>query len=58
MIRLDPTTAKIPVVVCTAAVHIVEQLQAHLASMGIRVVLKPFELDHLLTAIRDALCPA
>jgi CheY-like chemotaxis protein len=58
MIRLDPATVKIPLLVCTAAVQIVEQLQAHLNSMGIQVVLKPFDLDQLLAAITSSLNPA
>ncbi|HEV2107761.1 MAG TPA: response regulator [Thermomicrobiales bacterium] len=57
MLRMDAATKTIPIVLCTGAVAQVKELEPHLAEMGIRVVLKPFDLDHLLGAIRDALCP-
>src|SRR3954452_6512046 len=52
LLKLDPATRDIPVIVCTAAVTLVEQLQTHLQTMGVRVVLKPFDIDHLLGEIR------
>jgi CheY-like chemotaxis protein len=51
MLRMDRETRDIPVVVCTAAVKLVEDLQSHLDAMGVGVVLKPFDIDHLLTEI-------
>ncbi len=57
MLRMDPTTKTIPIVLCTGAVAQVKDLESHLTEMGIRVVLKPFDLDQLLGAIREALCP-
>ena len=51
MLRMDRETRDIPVVVCTAAVKLVEDLQAHLDAMGVGVVLKPFDIDHLLAEI-------
>ncbi|HEU0113579.1 MAG TPA: response regulator [Thermomicrobiales bacterium] len=55
MLRMDPQTAKLPIVLCTAAVREVEALEAHLAEMAVRVVLKPFHIDQLLDAVRGAL---
>ena len=57
MLRMNPKTAKIPIVLCTGATSKVEELQGHLDDMGIRVVLKPFELDTLLAAIEKSLAP-
>jgi CheY-like chemotaxis protein len=55
MLRMDRATKEIPIVLCTGAVSQVQQLESHLAGMGVRVVLKPFDLDQLLKAISDAL---
>lgn len=55
VLHMDRATAGIPVVVCTAAAKLVEDLQAHLDPMGVRVVLKPFDIDHLLSELRLAL---
>lgn len=58
MLRMDPGTAGIPIVLCTAAVREVEAIQGHLENMGVRVVLKPFNIDQLVTVIADALAKA
>lgn len=55
MLKLDRATAPIPTVVCTAAAHQVQELESHLRAMGVEVVLKPFDIDHILTAIARAL---
>ena len=51
MLKMDRETRDIPVVVCTAAVKLVEDLQTHLDAMGVGVVLKPFDIEHLLGEI-------
>ena len=55
ILRMDRATREIPVVVCTAAAKLVEELQTHLDEMGVAVVLKPFDIDHLLTEIERSL---
>ncbi|CAA9583095.1 MAG: hypothetical protein AVDCRST_MAG59-5064 [uncultured Thermomicrobiales bacterium] len=55
LLKMDPATAAIPVVLCTGAAREVEALGGHLAEMGIRVVLKPFNIDRLEGAIADGL---
>jgi CheY-like chemotaxis protein len=55
MLRMSPTTRRIPIVLCTGAVVRVRELDAHLASMDVRVVFKPFDIVDLLAALRDAL---
>jgi len=55
-LRLDRDLAPLPVIVCTAAARMVEELQGHLKAKGITVVLKPFDIDDLLNAVRTALC--
>lgn len=55
MLRMEPKTAKIPVVLCTGAVREVEALSGHLTEMRVGVILKPFDIDHLTAAIAEAL---
>ncbi len=53
--RRDPEVCAIPLLLCTAAVQTVKPMEEHLASVGVGVVLKPFDLNHLLWAINQAL---
>jgi CheY-like chemotaxis protein len=55
MLTLDPETYAIPVIVCSAAVTSLRQHEAYLQHHGIRTVVKPFDLETLLTAIRESL---
>lgn len=50
-IRRDPELAGLPVVVCTGAVQRVRDQRDELRQLGAQVVLKPFDIDHLLGAI-------
>ena len=58
MLKMDPNTKNLPIILCTGAVREVEALTGHLSEMGVRVVFKPFDIDHLLSAIGDALSRA
>ncbi len=53
--RLDPEVSVIPLLLCTAAVQTVKAMQEHLASVNVSEVLKPFDINHLLCAINQAL---
>ncbi len=55
LLRMSRETAKIPIVVCTAAVRQMEELGAHLLTLGVQVVLKPFEIDDAIAAVHRAL---
>jgi CheY-like chemotaxis protein len=57
LVRLDPELARIPLVLCTAAVQMVRdpEMAEHLDRLGIRVVLKPFIIAELLNALSDTL---
>jgi CheY-like chemotaxis protein len=55
MVKMNPATQAIPIVLCTGAVNRVEELSGHLMKMDVRVVIKPFNLDDLLDAIAAAL---
>lgn len=51
----DPTTAHIPVIVCTADVTYVRGKAAKLLKYGYAVVEKPFGVDDLLRRVRGLL---
>jgi DNA-binding response OmpR family regulator len=53
--KMNRDTAKIPIIVCTAAVQLVKELEGHLTSKNVRIVLKPFDIEDLLTEVRIAL---
>jgi DNA-binding response OmpR family regulator len=51
-LKLDPRTASIPVLVCSAAVQELRALEDQLARMGIEVLIKPFAIDALLAKVQ------
>jgi CheY-like chemotaxis protein len=57
LVRLDPELARIPLLLCTAAVQMVRdpEMAEHLDQLGVRVVLKPFTIEELLRALRETL---
>lgn len=55
MLKMDRESRELPVIVCTAAVRQAQELQSHLDEMGVAVVLKPFDIDHLLAVVAGAL---
>jgi len=55
MLKMDRATATIPVIVCTAALDMVREQEGYLVSQGVHVVFKPFDIDHLLTNVKQLL---
>jgi len=55
LLKMQPATASIPVIICTAAEKAVREMEGYLVSKNVVVVYKPFELDDLLTAVTQAL---
>jgi CheY-like chemotaxis protein len=53
--RMSPDTAKIPIIICTAALVEVREQEGWLVQQGIKVVLKPFQVDDLELAVTKAL---
>ncbi len=54
-LKRDSETRSLPVVLCSAAAGLVRQEQSLLEQLDVSVVLKPFDVDHLLTQIAQAL---
>jgi DNA-binding response OmpR family regulator len=55
LLKMQRATAKIPIIICTAAESAVRDQEGYLVSQGIQIVYKPFDIDVLLLAIRRAL---
>lgn len=49
--KMNRATASIPVIVCTAAVSLVRDLEGHLKAKRVGLVVKPFDIDDLLREI-------
>lgn len=54
-LKMRRSTATIPVIVCTAAVKAVQEMEGYMKAKNVGLVLKPFDIDDLLLAIRQAL---
>ncbi len=55
LLTLDPQTRPIPVIVCSAADHILNDREDWLRQFDVEVLPKPFDLDVLLQTIEMAL---
>ena len=55
LLKMDRSTRRVPIVLCTGAVDQVSKLSTHLNDLDIGVVLKPFEIERVLDAITRAL---
>jgi CheY-like chemotaxis protein len=54
-LKMDRATARIPIVICSGAVRQLRELDGWLGEKGITTVLKPFDIDDLLIAVRKRL---
>ncbi len=54
-LKMTRETADIPILVCTAALQQVREIEGWLTAKGITVVPKPFDIDDLVDAVRKAL---
>ena len=55
MLQMNPKTEKLPIIVCTGAIRKVEALSGHLEQVGVRVIIKPFNINELLEVITELL---
>jgi DNA-binding response OmpR family regulator len=55
MLKMYAPTSRIPIIVCTAAIREVREIESEMLARGIRVVPKPFDLDELLGTVKSAL---
>ncbi len=50
-LKADEATSAIPILVCTAATHLVPQVEAGLTPTDLGVLVKPFDIDALLARL-------
>ncbi|HET7036089.1 MAG TPA: response regulator [Thermomicrobiaceae bacterium] len=55
LLRLDPETVDIPVIVCSADSRLLREKQERLHGLNCQTLEKPFDLDELLALIRLSL---
>ncbi|HZC07932.1 MAG TPA: response regulator [Ktedonobacterales bacterium] len=58
LLKMHRSTAGIPVIVCTAATRDVREITGYLTAHDIQLVAKPFDIDDLLNAVKQALINA
>ena len=56
-LKMNRRTASIPIIVCTAADQAVRDIEGYLQAKNIALVPKPFDIDDLLLAVKQALNP-
>lgn len=54
-LKMRHDTASIPIIICTAAIREVREIEGFLLAKGVTVVPKPFDIDDLLLAVKNAL---
>jgi DNA-binding response OmpR family regulator len=54
-LKISPQTRSIPVLICTAAAVLSEEIKTHLTTWECASVTKPFEIDVLIAAVRECL---
>jgi hypothetical protein len=50
-VKLDPSTAPVPVLVCTGAVQELREREPWLREQGCEVLLTPFDIEELLEKV-------
>ena len=54
-LKMREDTASIPIIICTAAIREVREIEGFLLAKGVTVLPKPFDIDDLLLAVKNAL---
>jgi DNA-binding response OmpR family regulator len=55
LLKMHRATAGVPVIVCTAALQMVREMEGYLVSKNVLVIYKPFDVDELLKTVKQAL---
>lgn len=54
-LKMTTDLCDIPIIVCTAASNRIKEMEGHLKEMDVTVVLKPFNIDQLVGAVKAML---
>jgi DNA-binding response OmpR family regulator len=57
LIRLDPDTMHIPIIVCSTATQLIRENETRLCEKNCDILMKPFHLDELLMKVQAVLGP-
>ena len=55
LLKMEDATAAIPVLICTTAVKLVQEIEGYLATKQVTLLRKPFESRDLVSAVQAAL---
>ncbi len=55
LLKMEETTAAVPVLICTTAVKLVQEIAGYLATKRVTMLRKPFESRDLVSAVQTAL---
>ena len=55
LLKMEDSTAKVPVLLCTTAIKLVEEIGAYLATKHVTFLRKPFESRDLVNAVQSSL---
>lgn len=55
LLKMEDSTSKVPVLICTTAVKLVHEIASYLATKRVSVLRKPFESHDLINAVQSAL---
>lgn len=55
LLKMEETTATIPVLICTTAVKLAQEIAGYLATKRVTILRKPFETRDLIGAVQSAL---
>jgi DNA-binding response OmpR family regulator len=55
LLKMEDSTAAIPVLICTTAVKLAQEIGGYLATKRVTILRKPFESSDLVTSVRYAM---
>lgn len=58
LLKMEDTTAALPVLICTTAVRLAQEIGGYLATKRVSILRKPFESRDLVNAVQSALLDA
>ncbi|MBX5493008.1 MAG: response regulator [Chloroflexi bacterium] len=58
VLRLDPTTRRIPIVISSADYNALQQREAFLRSKGVELLYRPFDIEELFATVERLVGPA
>lgn len=57
LLRIDPQTAYIPIIICSTATQIIRENEQRLRDKGCEILMKPFNIEELLALIATIIGP-